>query len=157
MDALGHYIRIHLTGSAGGIELFSRGDAMPDADAKAQVRRMRDELVQERKQLLAMADRLDVRPAPFAATAAKIGERVGRLKPNGKLLQRTPMTDVVDLETMIVAVSGKIAGWESMIAVADRHDGLDAAELKGLLDQAVRQRDDLSALHAEAASRALTR
>jgi hypothetical protein len=157
MDALGHYLRIHLTGSAGGIELFSRGEAMPDSTARETVLGIRDELVQEREQLLAMASRVGASPAPLAAVAAKVGERIGRLKPNGDLLHRTPLTDVVDLETMLVAVAGKIAGWQSLIAVADKHDGLRLDELTALLEQARRQHEQLAGLHAAAAARALTR
>lgn len=156
MDALGHYLRIHLTGSAGGIELFSRGAGLHDDDARTIVENIRSELIQEREQLLEIARRLEVRPAPLAAAAAKVGERLGRLKPNGHLLHRTPMTDLVDLETMCVAVAGKIAGWEALLAVVDRHD-LPTDELQALLDQARRQHAQLSELHTQAAARALVR
>ncbi len=151
MDALGHYVRLHLTGSSAGIELFSRGSAFPDPEAREVVGRIRDELVDERRRLLAIAKRHGIRPAPFSAIVVKVGERVGRLKPNGDLVHRTPLTDVVDLETMRVAVAGKIAGWEAMLTV----DALPEAELEDLLAQARRQHDDLSTLHRDAAARAL--
>ena len=157
MDPLGHYIRIHLTGAAVGIQLFDRGSRLLDADARAVVEHIRDELVEEREQLLAMAHRIGVGPAPLATAVAKLGERLSRLKPNGHLLHRTPMTDLMDLEAMGVAAAGKIAGWESLLSVADQHDGLERAELDALLEHARRQHDQLSELHNHAATRALTR
>lgn len=157
MDDLGHYLRIHLSGSAGGIELFSRGQKLYDAHAASVIEHIRGELVRERDQLLAMADRLDARPAPLATAAARVGERVGRLKPNGHLLRRTRMTDLIDLEAMRIALCGKAAGWDALLAVVDRHDGLQRDELEALRDQARRQLDDVCELHGEAATRALTR
>lgn len=155
MSNLGHYLRTHLTGAAGGIELFSRGSGFDDADARETLLHIRDELVDERRRLLAMTDRVGVHSAPLLGVAAKIGERLGRLKPNGNPLRRTPLTDLVDLETMRVALAGKASGWDGLLAVVDEHDGLDRAELEMLRDQAIRQHDDVSALHARAASAAL--
>lgn len=157
MDALGHYLRIHLTGSAGGIELFSRGSGMPDEEARRVVLGIRDELVEEREQLLSIAHRVGARPAPLAAVAAKVGERIGRLKPNGHLLSRTPLTDLIDLEAMRVAVAGKTAGWEALLSVVDQHDGLPLDELTALHEQALRQTEQLAELHSRAAARSLTR
>lgn len=155
MSYLDHYLRIHLTGSAGGIELFSRGQNFHDPVAASILEGIRGELVQERTQLLAMADRLDARPAPFAAIAAAVGERIGRLKPNGNPLRRTSLTDLIDLEAMRVALSGKTAGWEALLSVVDRHDGLRREELTALHEQALRQLDQVSTLHSDAAARAL--
>lgn len=157
MDALGHYIRMHLTGSAAGIELFERGSGLVDADARAVVKHISDELVEERERLLAMAHRVGIRPAPLGTAVAKLGERLSRLKPNGHRLHRTPMTDLIDLEAMRVAVAGKISGWEALLSVAGQHDGLKRDELVGLREQARRQQDELSQLHNATAARALTR
>lgn len=156
MDEIGHYLRIHLTGSAGGIELFSRGDQMADPEMRAVVSDIRDELVTERHQQLQMAKRLGVRPAPLFALAARAGERVSRLKPNGHPVKRTPLADLVDLEAMRTAVGGKVAGWEALCSVADEHPGLDHDELTDLVLQGRRQLDQLSELHTHAATRALS-
>lgn len=155
MDELGHYIRIHLTGAAAGIELFSRGEDLFDPEAREIVTGIRDELRDERRRLLDIAEALDVRPAPLMAVAVKIGEKIGRLKPNGHPLRRTRMTDLVDLEAMRVAVAGKTAGWESMLTVVDDHPAMPREEIEDLLAQARRQHDQLSTLHREAAARAL--
>lgn len=156
MDALGHYLRIHLTGSAGGIELFSRGERMADAHARTVLRDIRGELIVERHQQLRMARRTGVRPAPLFALGARVGEKVSRLKPNGDPVRRTPLSDLIDLEAMRTAVSGKVAGWEALLCVADHHEGLDRDELTALARQSQRQLEQLSALHTAAAARALS-
>lgn len=156
MDALGHYLRIHLTGSAGGIELFGRGERMDDAHARTVLSDIRSELIIERHQQLRMAHRTDVSPAPLFALAAKVGERVSRLKPNGHPVRRTALADLVDLEAMRTALAGKAAGWEALLCVVDQHEGLDRDELTALARQGQRQLDQVRDLHAEAATRALS-
>ncbi len=150
MDLLAHHLRIHLTGAAAGIELFGRGENLWDRDAREVVGRIRRELVEERRSLVDMVEALGSSDPALIATVARIGERVGRLKPNGDLLRRTPLTDVVDLEAMHDAVAGKVAGWRAML----HSPRLDRPELQRLLDQGLRQLDELSALHERAAERA---
>lgn len=150
MDLLAHHVRIHLTGAAAGIELFGRGRQLWDAEARATVADIRRELVAERRALVRIVEDLGSSDPVIVSTAVRVGERLGRLKPNGDLLRRTPLTDVVDLEAMRDAVAGKIAGWEAM-----RHSlRLDRQLVEGLLDQARRQHDQLSELHDRASRRA---
>ncbi len=156
MDTLAHYLRIHLTGSAGGIELFGRGERMADPHARTVLSDIRRELVVERHQQLQMARRAGIRPAPLLALGAKVGERISRLKPNGDPVRRTPLSDLVDLEAMRTAVSGKVAGWEALLSVAGHHEGLDRDELAALARQGERQLEQLGELHTAAAARALS-
>ena len=55
---------------------------------------------------------------------ARIGERLGRLKPNGRLRERSPLSDVLELETLLVGITGKRALWLSLRAssAASRED-----------------------------------
>ncbi len=155
MDELGHYLRLHLTGAAAGIELFSRGERMLDPAARDIIQTIRQEVREERQQLLDIARALDKRPAPIAALFAKVSEKATRLKPNGNPLSRGPMDDLVDLEAMRVAVAGKLAGYEAMLAASEQVSGLPRDQLAALRKRAVRQHDQLSTLHGEAARRAL--
>jgi len=38
-------------------------------------------------------------------------EKVARFKPNGRLLQRSPLSSVVDLESLLLGIEGKRACW----------------------------------------------
>ncbi|MBU5895038.1 hypothetical protein JVW19_23965, partial [Vibrio cholerae O1] len=56
-------------------------------------------------------------------------ERLGRLKPNGRLLRRSPMTLVLETELMRSAIMGKLGMWQTL---RDNADALGlAAEVFG--------------------------
>ncbi len=152
MDLLAHYVRIHLTGASAGIELFSRGPGLDDPKARQITADIRGELFEERSWLRGFAREIGASEPLLVETVAKIGERVGRLKPNGSLLHRTPLTDVIDLETMHDAVSGKVAGWEALLQFDDPR--ADKAELERLLAQGHSQLERLRDRHRAAAKRA---
>src|SRR3546814_20785461 len=61
-------------------------------------------------------------PSMVATVGARAGELVARLKPNGRIVRRSPLTDVLALEALRTAVHGKQSGWELLRPLAD-HDG----------------------------------
>ncbi len=64
------------------------------------------------------------------------GELLGRLKLNGRLRERSPLSDVVELETLVVGITGKQALWVSLRSAAV----LPAEELDQLIERAERQK-----------------
>ncbi|MCR4514150.1 hypothetical protein [Aeromicrobium sp. 50.2.37] len=155
---IAHHVHTHLAGSAAGIDLFGRSaDAQLDPDIGAMVRDIHRELLDERRRLRRMADDLGVGESKALTLAARAGERVGRLKPNGSLTERTDMTDLVELEAMRTAVAGKHAGWQALLSVVDVHPALDRTELEELIAQAEAQQVRLAQAHTQAAARALVR
>jgi hypothetical protein len=155
MSDLARYLRTHLAGSTAGVNLFERAASeMPEPGASV-IRRIHSELVEERVQLRAMMAALGIHANPVFNAAARVGERLGRLKPNGSLLHRTPKTDLVELETMRIALAGKLAGWESLLTIADDEPRLDRSQLKLLAAQAREQQKAVRALHKAAAARTL--
>lgn len=155
-DSLGRYIRTHLAGSNAGIRLFGRsGRNQFDPDIGAVVLEIAEQLVEERDYLQVLADLVGPGENLILSTGAAVGEKVGRLKPNGSLLRRTAMTDLVELETMRVAVSGKLAGWESLLAIVDDQAVLEREDVERFRDQAIVQLNRLGDVHAIAARRAL--
>jgi hypothetical protein len=153
---IAHHVHTHLAGSAAGIDLFGRSaDAQLDPETGALVRDIQRELLDERRRLRRMAEDLGVGESATMTLGARVGERVGRLKPNGSWTRRTPLTDLVELEAMRVAVSGKRAGWEALMSVVDVHAALDREELEMLAEQAADQERRLAGAHRRAAARAL--
>ena len=153
---IAHHVHTHLAGSAAGIDLFGRSAAgLLDPDAATLVRDIQEELLDERRRLRRMADDLGVGEASLMTLAARAGERAARLKPNGSWTERTPLTDLVELEAMRVAVNGKRAGWQALLAVVDVHAALDREELEMLAVQAAEQDRRLAEAHHRAAARAL--
>lgn len=157
MPHLDRYLRTHLAGSTAGVDLFDHAARKMPEPFAVQIRAIQRELVEERAQLRAMMQALGVTGNPVFNALARAGERVGRLKPNGDLLHRTAMTDLAELETMCVALAGKQAGWESLLAIADQEPRLQRVELERLLAQAKDQQRTVRRMHAEAAAKALAR
>jgi hypothetical protein len=75
---------------------------------------------------------------------------VARLKPNGHVLTRSPLSRVVELEALRLGVEGKAAGWRTLRARAERDSRLDATRLDTLIDRATRQIDELERLRVRA-------
>jgi hypothetical protein len=84
--------------------------------------------------------------------AGWVTEKLGRLKPNGRITERSPLSMVIELEGLRMAVEGKAAGWQALRLYAGRP--LDAARLDTLEATARRQLATLSELHAGAATEA---
>lgn len=76
---------------------------------------------------------------------------MGRLKPNGRLFSRSPLSTLLELETMCLGVEGKAAGWRTLKFVADHDPRLDDELLEELLARAQRQADTLEELRIRAA------
>ncbi|MFI5427898.1 hypothetical protein [Aeromicrobium sp. UC242_57] len=157
MTALAAYLQTHLAGSRAGVDLFSRSaKGQLDHEIGVALDEIRREVADERTQLQQIMSSLDVDENLVRSTAARIGERIARLKPNGSLLHRTPLTDLVEVEALRIAVSGKQAGWESLVAIADLVPQLDLDQLEQLVAQGKLQLERLGELHAVVARRALT-
>jgi hypothetical protein len=81
---------------------------------------------------------------------------VGRLKLNGTLLRRSPLSSVVELEAMHLGIEGKIDGWQALRQLADHEPRLDSSQLDELLARARQQSDGLQRLRLQAATTAFT-
>ena len=83
-------------------------------------------------------------------------EKAGRLKTNGYLLHRSPLSDLVELEALVLGVQGKAAGFRALRSIAHHDPRFDVTDLDRLIDRAERQAQKLEALRLHAAARALT-
>jgi hypothetical protein len=84
---------------------------------------------------------------------AWVGEKMTRLKTNGRLVRRSPLSDLVELEVMYLGVSGKEAGWRTLRIAAEQDDRLDVDRLDELIARARRQVATLERLRQEEARR----
>lgn len=101
--------------------------------------------------LRGLMQRLGVRPDPLLRAATRAGERLGRLKPNGRLLRRAPLSDLVEVESLVDAMQGKLNSWRALReALPERR-----AELDALATRAEEHRDRMSGLHATVAAQVL--
>lgn len=148
------YLQHHWVGSAGGRDLFERAaSSHPDADTRTQLAALTREVEDDRRALRDIADRFGVRQARVQQAAARAGEYVGRLKPNGALKERSPLSDLLELEAMSLGVEGKKRCWLTLLAHAQDEPRLDAAQLQELIRRADGQLQILADLHHRAAAR----
>src|SRR4051812_29282693 len=153
---LGIYLNDHLAGATAGLELFRRAagsQSGPTADA---LKRLTAEVEQDRDALLAILRELGFPVRQYKVVAAWAAEKAGRLKLNGRLLTRSPLSDVIELEGLHLGVLGKAAGWRLLRALADSEPRLDAAQLDELIARAGRQAAELDDLRLAAARAALS-
>ena len=154
VSMLGIYLNDHLAGATAGTELAHR-TARSHRDGKngATLRRLAAEIAQDRAALLDIMTALGIKVRRYKVSAAWIGEKAGRLKFNGYLLGRSPLSSLEELEMLRLGVEGKAAGWRTLRVLADTDARLDAGDIDELIARARRQGDVLEELRVGAANR----
>jgi hypothetical protein len=153
---LGIYLNDHLAGATGGTELAHRmARSHGDGQDSGTLRRLAAEVGQDRAALLDIMAVLGIKVRRYKVGAAWIGEKAGRLKFNGRLFARSPLSDLEELEILRLGVEGKAAGWRTLRTLADSDPRLDSARLDELISRARRQADVLEDLRVAAASQVL--
>lgn len=146
-DLLGLYLNDHLAGAAAG-RARARQMARQHADLPvgSGLHRLSSDLSAEHARLRRLVDELGLEQRRARRALAKLGERLGRLKLNGHLLTRSPMTPLLEVELMRGAVNAKRGLWQTVQDhAADL--GLDRQEWADLDQQAQEQSQLLDELH----------
>jgi hypothetical protein len=156
-DLLGVYLNDHLAGATAGIELARRmtAAAEPNSETAAAMKRLTIEIAADRKALIEIMAALGIPVRGYKVFAAWAGEKAARLKLNGHLLTRSPLSSLEETEMLRLGVEGKAAGWRTLRVLADRDTRLDAGRLDELLARAGRQSAALETLRTVTAGRVL--
>lgn len=152
-SALRIYLQNHEAAARAGIDLCRRA-------AKNQAARphgvvlgdLLTEIREDRRQLLSIMKAAHARPNPALALVLQVGERVGRLKPNGRLVRRSPLSDLIEIEALVDAVGAKRAGWHALAASSAP---VGASQIAELTSRANDQLERLQSIHAAVAARVL--
>lgn len=149
------YLNDHLAGSAAGVELARRTRASnrEDPEFGLSLAQVCAEIEDDRKTLQALMDHLEIRQDPIKPVAARLGERLGRLKPNGRLRGYSPLSRVVELEGLTLGITGKLQLWRALERSLDSIEGFDFEQLA---ERAANQRERVEALRLTAATRAFS-
>lgn len=154
-ELLAIYLNDHLAGATAGVELARRLRASnrDDREFGPALAEVCAEVEADRETLKAVMDSLGVGQDKLKPLAAILGERLGRLKPNGRLWGYSPLSRLAELELLQVGVAGKRRLWQ---ALDHTHAGdLPGFELDVLAERATEQMRRLEALHLKAAALAL--
>jgi hypothetical protein len=154
-ELLAIYLNDHLAGSTLGVELARRtlGSNEGDPEFGPALAEICAEIEADRETLVAIMDRLGVGRSRLKPLAAVLGERLGRLKPNGRLRGYSPLSRLDELEFLQLGVAGKRQLWRAL----ERTHSNDLAgfELAALAERASDQLQRLEALQLRAAALAL--
>ena len=148
------YMNDHLAGSTIGVELLRRAVGEYEGTPLGTfLAGLRTEVEQDRETLKAFMAANGVEQQRVKVTAAWAAEKVGRLKFNGALLRRSPLTPFVELETLAFGIHGKELLWRALREIAP--DEATAASLDILIARAQRQHDDVERHRLEAGAGAI--
>lgn len=151
------YLNDHLAGATGGVELAKRAASSNDGtEYGATLSELSHEIAEDRASLERLMDRFDIKKDRVKTTGAWAFEKVGRLKPNAHLTSYSPLSRVVELEGLSLGVTGKMALWRTLLAVADDDERLDPDELNALIERAEAQRGVLEGLRLKATTETLS-
>jgi hypothetical protein len=152
-DLLGIYLNDHLAGATGGMELARRMAGSHQGPAqRVTLQRLAADITQDRRALLDLMAVLVLPVRNYKLSAAWAAEKAARLKLNGGLLGRSPLSDLEELETLRLGVEGKAAGWRTLRALADTDSRLNRGRLDELMARAREQADLLEKLRVQAAT-----
>lgn len=143
------YLQDHHAGATAGVELARRtARANGGGSFTRELQAIATDIEEDLAMLERIMDDLGVDRDRRKDAAAWIGEKLGRLKRNGSWLSYSPLSRVVELEGLVIGVTGKQALWE---ALADATGDRFSADLDRLADRARDQRRRLDDLRREAA------
>jgi len=75
--------------------------------SEADLSRVAPEIAEDLATLESIMRRPGAKPNTMKDTIARVGERLGRLKPNGRLRECSPLSDLLELETLVAGIRGK--------------------------------------------------
>lgn len=152
-ELLGVYCNDHLAAATGGIELVGRMIGRWRGTPYEQpLERLLDELREERAGLRSTMASLGVPVRAYKQLATWVGEKLTRAKLNGRVLSRSPLSDLIEFEFIATAVLAKRAGFETLRALGEVDSRIDAGLFERLIDQADDQHTWLAEARREVAA-----
>lgn len=143
------YLNDHLAGSTAGVERArTTRDANQGTEFAAPLAAVCGEIEEDRATLESIMDDLGIGRSKLKPALGWVGERLGRLKPNGQLRGYSPLGRVVDMEMLLLGISGKLRLWTLL---DDLLDGESAADLPALIRRAEGQRSRVEEMQVRAA------
>ncbi|MDX6653210.1 MAG: hypothetical protein QOJ38_1991 [Solirubrobacterales bacterium] len=152
---LSTYLNDHLAGATAGTELARRASGAHEGSKLGmELAQLAEEIAEDRASLEGLMDGLGITRNQLKVGMAWVGERAGRLKLNGRLLERSPLSDLLELEILHLGVLGKRDLWQALrVAFGDELEGFDLGALE---DRASDQERRLARFRLGAAESALS-
>jgi hypothetical protein len=156
MERLDIYLNDHLAGATLGVELSRRAAAATRGTELGEFSaRLHEQICEDRDTLRKVMAALAVDASPLKPSGAWLLEKVGRLKLNGQIRGRSPLSDLVELEALEAGVSGKRALWQALESALADDPRLGAFGFEALVERADEQLRGLEAHRVACAPSAL--
>jgi len=141
------YLNDHLAGATVGVELARRLRASNSENDVfgPPLDRLCKEIEEDRASLEQAIDRLGFSQSRVKPAGAWVAEKLGRLKLNGHLRGYSPLSRVLELEGLLIGITGKMALWETLAEL----DGTErlGVDFERLAARAAEQRSAVDDLH----------
>lgn len=155
-DLLALYLNDHLAGATAGVGRAERmAEQYRDLPEHGSLSSLCTQLREERARLESLIGELGMAQSSWRQSLARVGEELGRLKLNRRLLARSPMSPLLEVELLRGAVNAKRGMWQVLTELSPAL-GLVADEWRQLDKQALEQSNSLDEVHAALAPHAFT-
>ena len=148
------YLKDHHAGAVAGANLARRAAGANEGTSYGdELARIADEIEEDKGTLEQLMEAIEVQPDQLKDKAAWASEKLGRLKPNARWRDYSPLSRLLELEGLMLGVTGKLGLWRALRGqLGESVDGIDLSLLEA---RAAAQRDRLEDLRLRAASEAL--
>jgi hypothetical protein len=149
------YLNDHLAAATAARELVRRAaGSNRGSEYGPFLERLAVEIDEDRESLLEIMRALGVGVDRVKVLAGWSGEKLGRLKLNGRLLGYSPLSRMVELEALTLGVNGKLGLWRVLGELAPREPRLARFDFDELIARGERQLDGLESQRLRAAAEA---
>lgn len=148
------YLQDHYAGAVGGVELARRvEDENKGTELEDRFHLVRVQIEEDHEVLGRLLEQYGVEPSRAKNAGSWVAEKVARLKSNGKVMEYSPLSRVLEVEGLIGAVNMKRALWETL---AQRQTNGSAIKAEELIARAEAQLETLEDLHRASVDLAFT-
>ncbi|MGV1049124.1 MAG: hypothetical protein ACOYD4_11440 [Solirubrobacterales bacterium] len=143
------YLNDHLAGSAAGVEMARRTRAgNADTEFGEPLGVLCREIEADRESLESVMEELGVTRSRIKPAIGWLAEKLGRVKLNGQLRGYSPLSRVVELEGLLLGITGKIRLWRLLAELVGEQS---SADFPTLIARAEDQRAKVEELQDRAA------
>ena len=151
------YLNDHLGGATVGVELVQRiAGEYRGSELGTFAEGLSAEIKQDRDTLLEIMSLLGASKDQAKVAMGWITEKFGRLKPNGELRERSPLSPLVELEGLSLGIEGKRSLWVALGSVDAVAERIGRPRLDELIARAEDQRARVETRRLDAARQAFT-
>ncbi|WP_427131558.1 hypothetical protein [Pseudarthrobacter sp. S9] len=146
-DVLSRYLHGHLIAGASGERLFEQAaKTWKDSPHAATLDKLKSAVSSDKKTLEAMATQLHLSMPAYKKPIAWVGAQLSALGPLNPFHSHHAANAQLELEALIIAVTGKALLWKTLIVLAPTDSRIRRDEVNQLLDRAMEQIHELETL-----------